>query len=227
MWIDDQVLEKCSDEMAIELWVPESSLLVLGRSNKASREVHLAHCAADGVPVFKRLGGGGTVVLYPGCLIVSVGCWVADFYKNDHYFRQLNQAVIQTLKGPLPELVLEQRGHSDIVAEGRKCAGTSLFRSRNYLLYQASILVDLDLEAIERYLPHPSAEPDYRQGRRHRDFLFGLGEHSPLTPHGWREVFACELRAQIEKALEADLIEPKPEQVPHVRSRIGELHPLE
>jgi lipoate-protein ligase A len=123
-------------------------------------------------------------------------------------------------------LSFDQRGYSDIVIHDKKCVGTSLFRSRNYLLYQASLLIDLDVAAIERYLAHPSAEPDYRKGRRHRDFLCGLREHTPLSPQQWREIFVRELEPHLEETLRHDLIDPRVDQMPHLHSRMGEMHPL-
>jgi lipoate-protein ligase A len=47
---------------------------------------------------------------------------------------------------------------------------------RDFALYLASIMVNPDLEAIDAYLAHPSREPEYREGRGHRDFVVGLEE---------------------------------------------------
>ena len=43
-------------------------------------------------------------------------------------------------------------------------------------IYQASLLISLDMEAIERYLSHPSKEPDYRQSRSHSQFLSSVNQ---------------------------------------------------
>ena len=67
-----------------------------------------------------------------------------------------------------------QDGLSDLCFEGKKIAGTSLFRSRNYLLYQASILCDGTMPLINRYLKHPSKEPSYRKGKDHSLFVTDL-----------------------------------------------------
>src|SRR5690606_4412899 len=130
-----------------------------------------------GVPILRRYGGGGTVVLYHGCAVASVGMWVKRDFHNQLYFERLNEALIRTLEGMgLKAGTLAQNGISDIVAGEKKVVGTSLFRSRNYLLYQASILVSADLSLIERYLRHPSQEPEYRRGRTHASFLSGLAD---------------------------------------------------
>jgi lipoate-protein ligase A len=49
---------------------------------------------------------------------------------------------------------------------------------RDFVLYLGSVLVNPDYPGIERYLAHPSREPEYRAGRTHRDFIAGLAELS-------------------------------------------------
>jgi lipoate-protein ligase A len=222
MWIDDQVLKACAQPLATEVWIPDAPMVVLGRGNKVEREVNVRACVDDGIPILKRLGGGGTVLLHSGCLIVSLGLWVKEFYANDRYFRLLNQSVIDCLNRELPQLSFDQRGHSDIVHGQLKIAGTSLFRSRNYLMYQASILVDMQIEWIEKYLAHPSLEPDYRKGRSHRDFLTDLGTLGQKDVKLWRDIFIGNLPAAVEKNFAGEKMEPQDAQIPHVLSRVGE-----
>ncbi|HET9237604.1 MAG TPA: hypothetical protein VFO10_10155 [Oligoflexus sp.] len=222
MWIDDQVLKACARPLATEVWIPEAPMVVLGRGNKVEKEVNVRACVEDGIPILKRLGGGGTVLLHSGCLIVSLGLWVKEFYANDRYFRLLNQSVIDCLNRELPQLAFDQRGHSDIVHGQLKIAGTSLFRSRNYLMYQASILIDMQIEWIEKYLAHPSLEPDYRKGRSHRDFLTDLGALGQKDVKRWRDIFVENLPVFVDRNFAAEKIAPQDAQIPHVLSRVGE-----
>lgn len=180
MWIDDQVLVRYRDPVALEIFVPQTTAVVLGSGNTIDTEVNEAHCLGAGIPVLRRYGGGGTVVLYPGCVVVSIGAWVRDPFNNSCYFKGLNEAVIQALSESWPVFSgLTQSGISDIVFGDQKVAGTSLFRSRQYLLYQASILVELDRPLISQCLKHPTREPDYRKGRGHDSFLTSLAELAP------------------------------------------------
>ena len=180
LWIDDQVMNRCTEDHVLSVWVPEQAMIVLGSSNNPHRECHLEACAQDRVPVLKRRGGGGAVVLHPGCVVLSLGLWVEHPYQNDRYFSWINQAVIRCLRLQWPKLTqLEEKGISDLALGTRKLAGTSLFRSRNYLLYQASVLVEAGCGLMNRYLNHPGREPEYRQGRPHRDFVAGLSEFVP------------------------------------------------
>lgn len=223
MWIDDDILSRCDEKLALACFVPESPMVVLGASNTPAGEVHEDHCRADEVPVLKRYGGGGTVLLYSGSLVVSLGTWVRQHYQNRLYFRALNQAVVAALGTRWPVLgALGQNGLSDITHGDRKVAGTSLFRSRNYLLYQASILARLDIEAIQRYLKHPSKEPDYRGRRGHREFLTSLDEIVPdFSVAAALTTLSAELPRTLAASLGDEWVEPMPDQLDNLKARAG------
>lgn len=222
MWIDDQILTKCDHQIESSVWVPESCMVVLGCSNKAEVEVQQDDCARDGVPILKRYGGGGTVVLYPGCVVASVGTWVQSPYQNQRYFKALNHSIIEGLADIHSELIeLRQDGISDIVWGHRKVAGTSMFRSRNYLLFQASILVDFDVSIVDRYLKHPSREPEYRRGRSHGDFLTGLNAVVNTTPDAVREGLVKNWQAKVRAALGSEILPPQKDQFPNLHKRVA------
>lgn len=223
MWIDDQVLARYDEALALKVFVPETTLVVLGSGNKANLEVDLSYCEQKNVPVTRRYGGGGTVVLYPGCVVVTVGSWMKDVFSNSRYFKMMNEAVISCLADQWPQFKnLSQAGISDIVMGETKVAGTSLFRSRNYLLYQASILVNLDAELVQACLKHPTKEPDYRKGRSHKTFLSSLGEIEPKASDA-RTVSAVlqnGLRKHVESACAGELILPVSEQMKSLKDRL-------
>lgn len=221
MWIDKLVLEQCHKQLACVSWVPDSVYVVLGNANCFEAECKVEQCEADSVSVLRRSGGGGAVVLHSGCVILSVGMWVKHYYRNADYFRSINDAVIETLRNEYSEFVdLSQNGISDITLNGRKIAGTSLYRSRNYLLYQASILVDTKLDIIERYLGHPTKEPEYRGGKAHSEFLTSLSEfRKDCTPEDVKSVFERSLAENLQKTLSEDFFEPQEDQLKYLRTR--------
>ena len=223
MWIDDQILENYESHICAKVFVPEIKAVVLGSGNEISREVNAPACESKGIPILRRYGGGGTVVLYPGCVVVSLGCWVREQFSNNLYFKVINQAVIQSLAGKWSALsALSQAGISDIVWGDRKIAGTSLFRSRNYLLYQASILVQMDSSLIEGVLSHPSKEPEYRKGRKHSDFLVGLSdiESAITSSQQVAEVIESFLLLKLQEEMGDHLIDPISTQYKALRDRL-------
>lgn len=221
MWIDDDILERSHEPLALTSWVPDRPVVVLGSSNVAVNEVEMERCAEAGISVLKRYGGGGTVLLHGGCVIVSAGVWVSQLYQNKLYFDVMNRAVIAALAAAWPTLAnLTQRGLSDIVMGQKKVAGTSLFRSRNYLLYQASLLIEPRIEMIAHYLKHPTKEPDYRQGRSHGDFITGIADLAQgATIEACHAQLDLTLAQHITAFLGDERIEPIEAQIPTLKDR--------
>jgi len=157
----------------VRVWEPGGLAVVLGRSNRPEQEADLAACDRDDVPVLRRRGGGGAVVLAPGCLVVSLARRVARPLAVGAH---LGEAVDLLARGlaAASGVSLTARGTGDLCAGDRKVLGSSAFCGRGVFFYQASLLVDLDLGLVERYLRHPTREPAYRRGRAHRDFLTTL-----------------------------------------------------
>jgi len=69
---------------------------------------------------------------------------------------------------------VQPRGISDLAIREKKILGTSIYRTRLVLFYQASLLVSNDLSVFTRYLAMPTRVPDYRRGRSHEDFCTTL-----------------------------------------------------
>ena len=67
-------------------------------------------------------------------------------------------------------------GISDITMAGKKILGSSIYRSKEALLYHAVLNLGEPASTFERYLKHPTKEPDYRQGRSHSEFVTSLKE---------------------------------------------------
>ncbi|NRA64271.1 MAG: hypothetical protein HRU19_07275 [Pseudobacteriovorax sp.] len=222
MWIDDQIIEHCSKRFHSETFVPKNSLVVLGRSNKLEFEVNVENCEKDSIAIEKRYGGGGTVLLHSGCIVISVGAWMINPFANDLYFSKINEGIIATINTIYPDVEICQRGFSDLVIGDKKIAGTSLFRSKNYLLYQASLLFETKIKDIERYLSHPSKEPDYREGRGHSQFLIGLESVNPkISMVEFFKIFKNRAPGLIETNLSEHLGSPNEEHFVHLRKRAG------
>lgn len=222
MWIDKEITKLYDQQLAVRMFFPDQPLIVLGRGNDCQKEIDQTRAEADGIAILRRAGGGGAVLLHPGCLVISVGAWVNDYFNNACFFSKINQAVIDFLAPVIPGYQLIEKGISDLAVGDRKVAGTSLFRSRNYLLYQASILYDVKIAMIERYLRHPSKEPDYRKKRTHRDFLVGLQQLNPqLLASDFAGHRLAELTEKVRCHLSSDLMTPPAEQWLHLVKKFG------
>lgn len=188
-------LEQSGLPLCCRVWEEPEICVVLGRGGKVEREINQQATLADQIPVYRRDGGGGTVVLGPGMLVIAIAAHVTDPFGSKKYFRSLQQPMIEALaqKG-LSEI--SQRGLSDLAWKDRKILGSSMRRQRSLLVYQGVMLVDTNRELFDRYLPHPPREPDYREGRDHQSFTVTLAEL------GWKGPMQ-ELQQHLEATLQS------------------------
>ncbi|MBD3393726.1 MAG: hypothetical protein GF418_16440 [Chitinivibrionales bacterium] len=167
---------------AVHVYCQSDIEVVHGPScREPGREIDTARCAAGNVPVRLRRGGGGTVVLSPGMVIIAA---VGARHTGDTVhtvFSRIHRAIIG-LVHETAGIELEEKGISDLAVDNRKVLGSSLYLSNRPPLYcyQASLMVDSDLSLLSRFLRHPPREPGYREGRSHDMFC------STLTKCGCR-----------------------------------------
>lgn len=196
--VDEDLLElvKAGGKSQVRIVRPACRAIVLGRSSKPELEVRLDAANRDGIPVLRRRGGGGTVLLDPGNLVISVVLPVPGFSAIDTWFGRISRWLSHEFEeAGIPGV--EQRGVSDLVLGERKVGGSCIFRSRGLLYYSTTLLVEADFALIERYLAHPPREPDYRAGRRHRDFLGLIADFCP-------GVTTAVLKSRLEPLLNAE-----------------------
>jgi lipoate-protein ligase A len=160
----------------LRLYEPVSWFVVLGYGNRAETEANLAGCAAAGVPVLRRCSGGGTVLQGPGCLNynlvlpIDLDPELGSIRGANLYIMERNAAALAEATG----LPVQIQGHTDLGIGGLKFSGNAQRRKKSYLVFHGAILLNLDLARIEELLPMPSLQPEYRAGRRHKDFLMNL-----------------------------------------------------
>ena len=155
------------------IYEPQEQCAVLGAAGDPSADLYLEALAADGVPWRRRRGGGGTVVLTPGQVVLACVTTVESPFRNKEYANQINSWFVEAL-GRLGVRDVQPRGISDLAIREKKILGTSIYRTRLVLFYQASLLVSNDLSVFTRYLAMPARVPEYRAGRSHEDFCTTL-----------------------------------------------------
>jgi lipoate-protein ligase A len=139
------------------------------------QSVYIENAGADGVPVYKRPSGGETVVLSPKTLVISVLKQGDRFKSPTLYFKNCSEKIIRALH-TLGIRDLKADGISDICIGNKKILGSSIYRNKDRVLYHAVLNRAESAGTIERYLKHPVREPEYRNGRLHRDFVTSLVE---------------------------------------------------
>src|SRR3984957_16336397 len=163
-------------QRVLRFWEPADYALVLGASCRIGDDVRVDLCRADGVPILRRTSGGGTVVVGPGALNISVilpDSAAPGLSAGDQAHRYVLDWIANSIRRAGPPVALEGRG--DLVLFDRKCGGSAQRRLKHWFMVHCSILYDFPIERIVRYLRMPRRQPEYRQGRDHHDFLSNLG----------------------------------------------------
>ena len=174
---DDDLIETviADGTTRFRVYSPSWPCAVLGIGSLPDRELDLAACIQDRLPLYRRRGGGCSVILDPGNVVVSTVFRVQGIADTHRYFRAATEWMISALQQLGFDHVV-QGGTSDLVLDDRKIGGSCVYRSKDFLYYSASLLVDPRIELSERYLRRPPREPAYRRGRLHRDFMGRLSD---------------------------------------------------
>ncbi len=164
------------EDEALLIWEPEALCVVLGFANRVAEEANAAACRAAGVPILRRVSGGGTVLHGPGSLNFSLILRIEPGGPMDSV-SGANTFILGRIRDaldPLAEGDIEIRGQTDLAIRDRKFSGNAQKRKRRALLFHGTLLLDFDLAQIERFLRMPPRQPDYRAGRSHADFVRNL-----------------------------------------------------
>lgn len=159
----------------LRVWEPPAYAVVLGASRRLRDDVLVDACSADGVPILRRSSGGGTVVVGPGTLNVTVvlpesmAPGLSAVQTSQSY---VLERMALAIRGLGRTVAIEGRG--DLTLAGRKFGGSAQRRLKSWFMVHCSILNDFDIERIVRYLAIPDKQPEYRAGRPHREFLGNL-----------------------------------------------------
>ncbi|MFC2150408.1 biotin/lipoate A/B protein ligase family protein [Calditrichota bacterium] len=166
---------KESGELQIRIYSVDNRFVVLGRGSKPEVELNLENCLNEEVQIYQRRGGGCSVLLDPGNVIVSVATPAPGFGENPRYFDAISRWLIEGLTSLGFEGVV-RRGISDLCIGDRKIGGSCIYRTKGLLYYTTTLLVHPDVQAMERFLKHPPREPKYRANREHSDFVIALDQ---------------------------------------------------
>jgi len=188
------LFEKQGGAGVLRFWEPADYFVVVGYGNYVDKEVNVVACEADGIPIFRRCSGGGTVLQGPGCLNYSLvahcdesgplhSITSANRFTMERNREAIERALLkkdQSLLTSAPTILV--RGHTDLALVTRhpslvtslKFSGNAQRRKKRFLLFHGTFLLNFDIPLIGEYLRMPSKEPDYRKGRSHADFLINL-----------------------------------------------------
>ncbi len=179
----------------LRFWEPSCYFIVLGKTSKAQEDISFSHVQKDHIPVLRRSSAGGTVLQGKGCLNFSL-----ILSKNRHPALSDINASYSFILGKVKEAIesfhleCELYPPCDLALkkESRKFSGNAQKRGRHFILHHGTLLYNLDLSLVEKYLLFPKKTPPYRKERSHSDFLVNV------------PVCACSLKDRIAECFDVD-----------------------
>ncbi len=144
--------------LAVEEWLldhaPRTSVLflygndpcvVIGKNQNPWRECRLSLMEAEGVPLARRISGGGAVYHDPGNLNVSVMVPRTEYVEQKQYDLIFNALKTVGITGSI-------FGKNSLGVADRKFSGQAFCHRRGRTMHHGTILVNADLARLGRYL---------------------------------------------------------------------------
>ena len=139
-------------EPTLFTWIVAPTV-IYGRHQLREQEVNEAYCASHGVRVVQRKSGGGCVYADAGNLMVS---YIDPSIRSQEVFGTFLQYLASALRKLGYEAVTT--AHNDILVADRKVAGTACYTTPTGTVVHASMLYDVNLDALEQAITPSEAK---------------------------------------------------------------------
>ncbi|HML45867.1 MAG TPA: lipoate--protein ligase family protein, partial [Clostridia bacterium] len=149
--LEQTLLETVQEDLFL-LWQNGPSVIV-GRNQNARAEVDESLVEALGLPVVRRMTGGGAVYHDLGNLNFSyIECRAGGHFGD---FARYTKPVLEALRQL--GIDAELGGRNDLLVDGRKISGNAQCLWRGRMLHHGTLLFDADLTVLGRVLrPDPA-----------------------------------------------------------------------
>jgi lipoate-protein ligase A len=155
----EEALVRAGPQRALLRVWQNSTCVVVGRGQRVDREVDLAACRRDGVPVLRRASGGGTVYQDLGNLNVTL---VAPG-RHPELLRKLARLLTDAIGELGLEATIRERG---VFVGPRKVSGLAMQVTGTGTLAHATLLVTTRAQLVSAYLAATPSDPQPLDSRR-------------------------------------------------------------
>ncbi len=170
--VEKYLLENVPEGCCILYLWQNKNTVVIGRNQNAWAECRTSLLEQDGGKLARRLSGGGAVYHDLGNLNFTFLVQDADYDVD----RQLR--VIQTACGLLG-ITAEKSGRNDLLVNGRKFSGNAFFHSQGNAYHHGTLMVDVDMERLPKFLNPPKAKLEAKGVASVRSRVANLKEFLP------------------------------------------------
>ena len=97
--VNDSLLyqQESTGEPAWRIYEPAELAIVFGAAGQEQTDVRSKFVRHDDIPLLRRRGGGGTVLLAPGQLVLALAAKVSSPYRNREHLCGINSWVTEAL----------------------------------------------------------------------------------------------------------------------------------
>ena len=155
-----------------------SPAIVMGISQDPFQVIDFKKYKEKPIPIIRRFSGGGTVVIEPTTVLVSLIINHDKIAANPFPKEVLKwtESLYQTAF-PLSFALKE----NDYVLGEKKCGGNAQYFAKGRIVHHTSFIWDYSFDNME-LLKIPSKMPHYRKSRTHQEFLLTLKDHFSSIP---------------------------------------------
>eukprot|EP01040_Poterioochromonas_malhamensis_P013159 gene13159-14442_t len=176
--LEEILLRLTSDNFFI--WNKDTTerAIVMGFSAKPADLLNMSKVKRDNIPVIRRYTGGGTVIVDESTLFASFIMNNTDA-DTQPYPREImawsEKIYAPAFNNAMPEkdgIQFQLREHDYVIGD-KKIGGNAQSIIKNRWIHHTSFLWNFNGENME-YLQLPKKRPEYRQSRKHTDFLLPI-----------------------------------------------------
>lgn len=169
--IEEYLLSKAEDAVILYLWQNENTV-VIGKNQNPWKECKTTLLNQEGGILVRRLSGGGAVFHDLGNLNFTF-LMPQPLYDLNRQLTVIQEAVRSF------GITAERSGRNDVLANGRKFSGNAFYKNGKQAYHHGTLLVDADMEKLNRYLSPSKAKLQAKGVDSVRSRVVNLRELNP------------------------------------------------
>ncbi len=189
--LEEYVLRHMDPDRDYLLLYRNEPSVIVGRNQNVLEEIHDSYTREKGIPILRRLSGGGTVYHDPQNLNFS---FVTRYESSRlHNFRFFNAPVVRILR--TLGVPAEMNDRNDILAGGRKISGSAQFSSKGRMYSHGTLLFNSELEELDQVLSVRMKQIRSKSHKSVRSVVANISEFldRPMSVHAFRDYLLQEL----------------------------------
>ena len=159
------------DALILYIWQNQNTV-VIGKNQNPFSECRTELLKKEGGALARRHSGGGAVFHDLGNLNFTFICSTENFDVLKH-MQVIRSACL------LAGIETELSGRNDILANGKKISGNAFYHSKGRSYHHGTLLINVDIEKLDRYLTPPKAKMEAKGVKSVRSRVINLCELAP------------------------------------------------